>query len=116
MGLQRFGSAGNGRVNDGIKIATPLGAPVRAAGAGRVVYAGNEAGLLGGLILVDHGSGWVSAYGHLSQVAVRQGDSVRSGAVIATAGDSGQVQQPQLHFELRQNRRPVDPLRYLPAR
>lgn len=114
--IQRFGPGPSGRLNQGINIAAALGTPVHAAGDGTILYAGNEIGLLGGVILVDHGGGWVSAYGHLDRVAVRAGDRVRSGAVIATAGDSGQVQSPQLHFELRQNRQPVDPLRYLPAR
>lgn len=114
--LQRFGPAGGGRVNDGIKIAASLGAPVRAAAGGRVAYAGTDVPLLGGLILIEHAGGWISAYGHLDRVAVRNGDVVESGAIIATAGESGQVREPQLHFELRQNRRPVDPLRQLPAR
>jgi murein DD-endopeptidase MepM/ murein hydrolase activator NlpD len=114
--LQRFGPAGGGRVNDGIKIAASLGAPVRAAAGGRIAYAGTDVPLLGGLILIEHSGGWISAYGHLDRVAVRNGDVVESGAIIATAGESGQVREPQLHFELRQNRRPVDPLRQLPAR
>lgn len=114
--LQRFGPAGGGRVNDGIKIAASLGAPVRAAANGRIAYAGTDVPLLGGLILIEHSGGWMSAYGHLDRVAVRNGDVVESGAIIATAGESGQVREPQLHFELRQNRRPVDPLRQLPAR
>lgn len=114
--VQRFGPGASGRVNEGINIAAPVGTPVRTAGEGTVVYAGNEIGLLGGLILIDHGGGWLSAYGHLDRVAVREGDHVQPGTIIATAGESGQVQTPQLHFELRQNRRPVDPLRYLPAR
>ena len=114
--LRRFGPAAAGRVNEGIDIAAPIGTPVLATADGVVAYSGNEIGLFGGLILIDHGGGWVSAYGHLAQVAVQEGARVRAGAVIATSGDSGQVQQPQLHFELRQNRRPVDPLRHLPAR
>ena len=114
--LQRFGPAGGGRVNDGIKIAASRGAPVRAAASGRIAYAGTEVPLLGGLILIEHAGGWISAYGHLDRVAVRNGDVVESGAIIAAAGESGQAREPQLHFELRQNRRPVDPLRQLPAR
>lgn len=114
--LARFGPAGSGRVNDGIKIAAPRGTPVLAAGDGTIAYAGTEVPLLGGLILVDHGGGWMSAYGHLDRVAVRMGDRVRRGAVIATVGDSGLVQEPQLHFELRQNQRPVNPLTQLPPR
>lgn len=112
--LARFGPAGSGQVNDGIKIAAPRGTPVVAAGDGTIAYAGTEVPLLGGLVLVDHGGGWMSAYGHLDRVAVRMGDRVRGGAVIATVGDSGQVQQSQLHFELRQNQRPVNPLTQLP--
>lgn len=114
--LRRFGPAAGGRVNEGIDIGAPVGTPVRASADGVIAYAGSEIGLFGGLILIDHGGGWVSAYGHLDRVAVASGARVRSGAIIATSGDSGQVAQPQLHFELRQNRRPVDPLRHLPAR
>ena len=112
--LQRFGPAGGGRVNDGIKIAAAPGAPVRAAGGGTVAYAGMEVPLLGGLVLIDHGDGWISAYGHLARVAVRQGERVAAGAVIATAGETSQAREPQLHFELRRNRRPVDPVQQLP--
>lgn len=114
--LQRFGPFGNGRVNNGIDIAAVPGTPVRATAAGVVSYAGTEIALFGGLILIDHGGGWTSAYAHLDQVSVTVGQSVRAGQVIATSGESGQVQQPQLHFELRRDRRPVDPMRHLPAR
>lgn len=112
--IARFGPAGGGRVNNGIKIGAPLGSPVRAARAGRVVYAGSDIGLLGGLILIEHDQGWHSAYGHLDRVAVRAGDRVDAGAIIATVGQSGQVPSPQLHFEIRRNRATVDPLRQLP--
>ncbi len=114
--LQRFGPAGGGRVNSGIKIAAPLGTPVRAAAGGVVSYAGNEVPLLGGLVLIDHGGGWVSAYGHLDRVAVRPGEHIAADAIIATSGESGQAREPELHFELRHNRQPVDPLRELPSR
>lgn len=114
--LQRFGPGPSGRRNEGIKIATPVGTPVQASAGGTVRYAGTEVPLLGGLVLVDHGNGWVSAYGHLDRVAVRTGQRVAAGAIIATSGESGQAREPQLHFELRQNRRPVDPLRELPGR
>lgn len=112
--LARFGPAGLGRVNNGIKIGAALGSPVRAARAGRIVYAGSDIGLLGGLILIEHDEGWHSAYGHLDRVAVRAGDRVTTGQIIATVGASGQVPSPQLHFEVRRNRATVDPLRQLP--
>lgn len=114
--LQRFGPAGNGRVNNGINIAAARGTPVRASAAGVVTYAGSEIALFGGLILIDHGGGWTSAYGHLDRLDVAVGQSIRAGQTIGTTGESGQVQEPQLHFELRRDTRPVDPVRQLPAR
>ena len=114
--LRRFGPAADGRINEGVNIAAARGTPVTASADGIVAYAGSDISVFGGLVLIEHPGGWVSAYGHLDQVAVRPGDRVRTGAVIATSGESGQVQEPQLYFQLRQNRRPVDPLRQLPAR
>ena len=114
--LRRYGPAADGRVNEGITIAAATGTPVTASADGTVAYAGSDISVFGGLILIDHPGGWVSAYGHLDRVAVSVGDRVRAGSVIATSGDSGQAQQPQLYFQLRQNRRPVDPLLQLPPR
>ncbi|MCU0728851.1 MAG: M23 family metallopeptidase [Sphingopyxis sp.] len=114
--IQRFGPAGGGRVNEGIGIAASRGTPVTATADGTVAYAGSDVNVFGGLILIEHAGGWVSAYGHLDRVAVQTGDRVARGTVIATSGESGQVDVPQLYFQLRQNRRPVDPLRQLPAR
>ncbi len=114
--LSRFGSKGGGKVNDGINIAAGLGAPVRSSGSGVVVYSGNEIGVFGGLVLVDHGSGWVTAYGHLGQLQVARGDKVRAGQSLGTVGDTGYVDRPQLHFEIRKDRRPLDPMTKLPLR
>jgi murein DD-endopeptidase MepM/ murein hydrolase activator NlpD len=114
--LSRFGTKGGGKVNDGINISAGLGAPVRAASNGVVVYSGNEIGVFGGLILVDHGGGWITAYGHLGQLQVARGDKVRSGQSIGTIGDTGYVDRPQLHFEIRKDRRPLDPMTKLPVR
>ena len=114
--LSRFGAKGGGKVNDGINIAAGNGTPVRAANNGVVVYSGNEIGVFGGLVLVDHGGGWVTAYGHLGQLDVARGDKVKAGQSIGAVGDTGYVTQPQLHFEIRKDRKPVDPLTKLPAR
>ena len=113
--LGRFGSQGGGRVNDGLNIAAISGTPVMAAAPGTVVYSGNEIGVFGGLVLVDHGNGWVSAYGHMESLNVSKGDRVTPGQALGSVGDTGYVTQPQLHFEIRQNRKPLDPLTRLPA-
>ncbi len=113
--LTRFGPLGNGRRNDGINIAAPLGAPIRAAADGVVAYVGSEIAVYGGLILIKHGQGWITAYGHADALLVKRGQAVKRGQVIARAGETGNVNAPQLHFEIRRGRAPVDPLRQLPG-
>ena len=114
--VSRFGSQGGGRVNDGLNIAAPLGTGVTSAGDGVVVYSGNEISVFGGLVMVDHGDGWITAYGHLGQLNVARGDKVRRGQALGSVGDTGYVDTPQLHFEIRKDRKPVDPLTKLPVR
>lgn len=114
--LSTFGRKPGGRFNDGINIAAVAGAPVRAAADGEVIYAGNGVAAFGGLILVRHEGGWVTAYAHNETLLVARGARVSRGQVIARAGATGEVTEPQLHFELRQGRTPVDPLQYLPRR
>ncbi|MEY4271064.1 MAG: hypothetical protein RLZZ58_2280 [Pseudomonadota bacterium] len=114
--INRFGPIAPGKINDGINISAPMGTPIRAAADGVVAYAGDEIAVYGGLILINHGGGWVSAYGHAARLDVVRGQSVRAGDVIALSGDSGQVTAPQLHFQLRKDRKPVDPLKQLPPR
>lgn len=111
-----FGPAGGGRINDGIKIATLRGAPIVAAADGVVAYAGDEISVYGGLILIKHGDGWVTAYGHVEKIAVARGQKIRRGELIGYAGETGSAREPQLHFEMRHNRTPVDPVKQLPAR
>lgn len=113
--IGRFGSQGGGRVNDGLNIAALDGTPVAAAAPGIVVYSGNEIGVFGGLVLIDHGGGWVTAYGHLGRLDVKRGDKVTSGQSLGSVGDTGYVTQPQLHFEIRKDRRPIDPMTKLGA-
>lgn len=114
--LARFGPAASGKVSDGINIAAAVGTPIRATAGGVVAYAGDQIGTYGGLILINHGGGWVSAYGHAGRIDVKRGQSVRMGDVIGRAGATGQVQTSQLHFQLRKNRIPVDPMKQLPPR
>ena len=101
-----------GRMHEGIDIAVPAGTPVHAAGAGRVVYAGWMEGY-GNLVVLDHGAGLSTAYGHNTGVAVAVGQDVAAGAVVAYAGSTGHSTGPHVHFEVRVNGEPVDPLSYL---
>lgn len=107
--LEGFGRAPNGTHNQGINIAAPPGTPIRAAGGGVVAYVGNELRGYGNLILIRHPEGWISAYAHCGAVLVKRGERVRRGQVIARIGATGNVRQPQLHFELRHGRQAVDP-------
>lgn len=111
--LSSFGAKSRGLHNDGINIAAPRGAPVRAAENGVVAYAGNELRGFGNLLLIRHAGGWVTAYAHNDALLVERGDTVRRGQVIARVGSTGGVSTPQLHFELRKGKRAVDPRRYL---
>jgi murein DD-endopeptidase MepM/ murein hydrolase activator NlpD len=111
--LANYGTAAGGGRNDGINIGAPRGTPVRSVDAGVVAYVGNEVKGYGNLVLVKHDNGWISAYAHLDDPMVKVGDKVASGQVIAKVGSTGSVGEPQLHFELRRGRKPVDPREYL---
>ncbi|HVY87507.1 MAG TPA: LysM peptidoglycan-binding domain-containing M23 family metallopeptidase [Hyphomonadaceae bacterium] len=113
--IKGFGTGTDGQRNDGVNIAVPQGADVKAAAGGEVVYAGNELAGFGNLILIRHPGGWVSAYAYSASMAVKEGDVVKQGQVIASAGATGNASTPQVHFELRKGKQPVDPALYLPA-
>lgn len=110
-----FGPKPDGQRNDGINIAANEGDSVRASEAGTVVYAGGELQGFGELILIRHAGGWVTAYAHNSRLLVNEGDRVTQGQLIAEAGQTGSVDSPQVHFEIRQGVNPEDPMRHLPA-
>ncbi|PTQ08565.1 hypothetical protein CLG96_15335 [Sphingomonas oleivorans] len=112
--IRPFGPLAGGQRNDGINIAAKLGDPIMAASDGVVAYAGNGLAAYGGLVLIRHGDGWLTAYGHADELLVKRGQSVKRGQLIARAGESGFATQPQLHFEIRQGRKPVNPLPLLP--
>lgn len=107
--ISRFGGDGN----DGINISVPEGTSVRAAEDGTVAYVGDEIKGYGKLVLVRHANGWVSAYANNGDLLVKKGDSVKRGQVLAKSGQTGNVASPQLHFELRKGKTPVDPQQYL---
>jgi murein DD-endopeptidase MepM/ murein hydrolase activator NlpD len=87
---------------------------VGASADGEVVYAGNELVGFGNLVLIRHPGGWVSAYAHSENLLVKEGDQVVQGQAIAEAGATGNASSPQVHFELRKGKEPVDPTEYLP--
>ncbi|HYX88592.1 MAG TPA: peptidoglycan DD-metalloendopeptidase family protein [Gaiellaceae bacterium] len=101
-----------GRMHEGIDIAVPAGTPIHAAASGRVVYAGWMDGY-GNLVAIDHGRGLSTAYAHQSSIAVGLGQTVSQGQTIGYVGCTGHCFGPHLHFEVRVNGTPVDPLGYL---
>ena len=111
--IGKFGPTKDNQRNDGINIAAPAGAPVLASAAGTVAYAGNELRGFGNMVLLRHADGWVTAYAHNSALLVKKGDKVKQGQIIARVGSTGNVDTPQLHFELRQGTKAVDPLKNL---
>ena len=111
--IRRFDPRSPGR--KGIAIGGRFGQPVRAAADGRVVYSGSGLVGYGKLIIIKHDETWLSAYGHNSRLRVREGERVRAGQRIADMGRDGKG-RALLHFEIRRDGRPVDPLRLLPRR
>jgi murein DD-endopeptidase MepM/ murein hydrolase activator NlpD len=107
--IQGFKAGGN----DGINISVPAGTSVRAAESGTVVYSGDGLKGYGNLVLIKHPNGFVTAYGNNGELDVKRGETVKRGQVIAKSGDTGNVNSPQLHFELRKGSTPVDPTSYL---
>lgn len=112
--VKRFGRGESGERNDGIKIGVPLSTPIHAIADGVVAYVGSGIAALGGLVIIKHGDRWTSVYGHASKLLVQRGQAVKRGDTVALSGDTGFADRPELHFELRRGRTPVDPLSQLP--
>ncbi|MEC8918669.1 MAG: peptidoglycan DD-metalloendopeptidase family protein, partial [Pseudomonadota bacterium] len=102
-------------ITPGIDIAGQKGQPVKAAGPGIVVYAGDGVRGYGNLIILKHNDRFLSAYAHNDSLKVKENDVVEAGETIATMGQTD-ADQVELHFEVRVNGQPQDPLQYLPAR
>ncbi|SDS53380.1 peptidoglycan DD-metalloendopeptidase family protein [Pseudomonas oryzae] len=105
----------NSSLNKGIDIGGDLGQPVYAASTGNVVYAGSGLRGYGELVIIKHNDTYVSAYGHNHRLLVREGQRVKAGEKIAEMGSTG-TDRVKLHFEIRRQGKPVDPLQYLPRR
>ena len=107
--IAEFGPSQRGVHNDGVNIAAKQGVTVGAAARGRVAFVGSNIKSFGRLVLIKHDGGIITAYAHLGDIAVKEGDIVTVGQVIGSIGKSGRVETPQLHFEIRKSRQPVDP-------
>lgn len=113
FGLRRSPFGRGTEYHEGIDIAAPYGAPVRATADGRVTFAGWRAGY-GRLVIIDHGYGYQTVYGHNSQITVHVGQSVKRGDVIAHVGSSGRSSGPHVHYEVVYQGKKRNPLDYLP--
>ncbi len=109
--VERF--LANDSQNKGIDITGKLGESVNAAAAGTVVYAGKGLRGYGNLVIIKHDATFLSAYAHTSRILVREKEKVKAGQIIAEIGSTG-TNRVKLHFEIRRNGRPVDPLQFLP--
>ncbi len=111
--ISSYGPKAKGLHNDGINIAAPRGTSVKAAENGTVAYTGSQKGGFGNLILVRHSDGFISAYAHTGDMLVKRGDKVRRGQVIGKVGSTGNVDRPQLHFQIRKGRKTLDPMKFI---
>lgn len=113
--ISQFGPKAGGEYNDGINIAAREGEPIVAAADGEVVYSGNELRGYGNMVIVRHPGNIMTAYAHASRILVNKGDRVRQGAAVALVGKSGGLDKAQVHFGIRKDKEPVNPMEYLGA-
>ena len=100
--------------HEGIDILSPEGSAVRSAAAGQVIFAGQGPEDYGLTVIVFHGGRWTTTYSFLSKVTVKEGDTVKAGERVGQVGETGMATEPQLHFEVRKNKVPLDPVKFLP--
>lgn len=111
-GMRRNPFNGEGReVHEGLDIAVDFGTPVTSTADGLVIYAAPHAGY-GNLVIVYHSNGITSRYGHLSRISLEAGQRVKRGDQVGNAGSTGRSTGPHVHYEIRENDQPIDPLRY----
>lgn len=99
----------------GLDLAAPKGTPILAAKAGTVIYQGKAFHGFGKMVLIESGGGWATLYAHLNKILVKEGQKLEQGQVLGEMGRTGRATGVHLHFEVRKDRGPVDPLPLLPA-
>lgn len=104
--------SGTERFHSGIDFAVDYGTPIAAVAAGQVIFAGWYGGY-GNAVIIDHGGGLTTLYAHTSELLIHEGDWLNRGTIVATVGSTGYSTGPHLHFEVRQEGEPVDPMQYL---
>lgn len=107
--MTEFGPVERGVHNDGVNISAPLGSLVTTSAPGTVAFVGTGLNRFGTLVLVKHEGGYITAYAHLDNLSVKEGDVLGEGTAIGQVGTTGRVQTPQLHFEIRKSRTPINP-------
>lgn len=115
FGPRRIGRRGS-RNHEGIDIAAPKGTAVKAARAGHVIYVNNRVSGYGNMIILKHRGGFATVYAHLSRYHVKRGQFVARGQTIGQVGKTGHATSPHLHFEVRDQQTPLDPLPLLETR
>lgn len=105
---------GKGAFHDGLDILAKEGAAVRSSAKGTVIFAGEGPSDYGLTVIVHHGGRWTTTYANLGKITVKDGEKIKAGERVGKVGMSGIAKEPQVHYELRRNRTPLDPVGYLP--
>ncbi len=108
--ISRYGTTLNGQRNDGINIKAREGEPIRASADGVVAYADDEIKAFGNMAIIQHPGGYLSAYAHASELVIKKGDQIVKGQLIGFVGKTGNVNTAQLHYSIRKDKSPVDPM------
>ncbi len=112
FGMRRDPILGSRAMHTGMDFRAPLGAPVKATGAGKVVSAGWNGGY-GRMVEIDHGHGIITRYAHLSRISVKKGQRVTAGLIVGKVGSSGRSTGPHLHYEIRHSGKPANPKKFI---
>jgi len=113
FGQEKHPRWGTVTLNNGIDIKASIGTPVRAVARGRVDYVSEDFGTYGQIVILNHGDGYYTLYGHLSDISVSVGQEIAPGQAIGSSGETGSLKGPILHFEVRQGGSPLDPMDWL---